>query len=70
MLQGLADPVVPAEQSQEMVDAIVAHGGSDRVKYETYEGEGHGFGRADTNRSALEEEARWFAQWLGIEIKS
>ncbi|KAF8127163.1 Alpha/Beta hydrolase protein [Boletus edulis] len=66
MLQGLADHVVPPEQSQAMVDAIVSHGGSDRVKYKTYEGEGHGFSRADTNRSALEEEATWFVQWLGI----
>ncbi|KAF8130738.1 Alpha/Beta hydrolase protein [Boletus edulis] len=64
MLQGLADRVVPPEQSQAMVDAIVSHGGSDRVKYKTYEGEGHGFSRADTNKSALEEEATWFAQWL------
>ncbi|KAG6373549.1 Alpha/Beta hydrolase protein [Boletus reticuloceps] len=69
MLQGLADRVVPPEQSQAMVDAIVSHGGSDRVKYKTYEGEGHGFSRADTNRSALEEEATWFAQWLGIKIR-
>ena len=61
MLQSLADPVVPPEQSQEIVDAIMVHGGADRVGYKTYDGESHGFSRADTNKSALEEEATWFA---------
>ena len=62
MIQSLTDPVVQQEQSQEMVDTIMAHAGADRVRYKTYEGESHGFSRGDTNKSALGEEATLFAQ--------
>ncbi|KAF8451985.1 hypothetical protein L210DRAFT_3638560 [Boletus edulis BED1] len=36
--------------------------------YKTYEGERHGFSRADMNRSALEEEATWFASTHTLQI--
>ena len=70
MLQSLTDPVVQQEQSQEMVDTtVVARGSADRVRYKTYEGESHVFSRADKNKSAMGEEATWFARWLSIEVR-
>ncbi|KIJ67394.1 hypothetical protein HYDPIDRAFT_173941 [Hydnomerulius pinastri MD-312] len=67
VLQGLADRVVPPAQSQQIVDAIQKNGGSERVRYREYEGEGHGFARADSKKAALEEEAGWFVEVLSIE---
>ncbi|KAF9221075.1 hypothetical protein BS17DRAFT_819974 [Gyrodon lividus] len=65
ILQGVADRVVPPEQSQGIVEAIETKGRSERIRYVNYEGGGHDFARADSKQSALEEEARW----LGNELK-
>ena len=46
LLQGAEDPVVPPAQSEAIRDALAAHGVPHA--YVVYEGEGHGFRRAET----------------------
>ena len=54
LLQGLDDLVVPPAQTEGMRDALLAQGRHCEVRF--FEGEGHGFRRAETVRAALEEE--------------
>lgn len=65
LLQGLEDPVCPPAQAERLLDALrdrpVPHA------YVTFEGEGHGFRRADTMIRALEAELSLYAQVFGIE---
>ena len=59
-LQGEEDKVVPPNQAEAMVDAL-----RDKklpVGYLLFEGEGHGFRRAETIRRALEAELSFYAQ--------
>jgi dipeptidyl aminopeptidase/acylaminoacyl peptidase len=63
--QGLDDRVVPPSQSQAMVDALAARGVP--VAYLSFEGEGHGFRRAETIRRALEAELSFYGQVFGFE---
>lgn len=56
--QGLDDAVVPPNQAEAMVAALRARGVE--VGYVAYEGEAHGFRRADTIRRTLEEELRFY----------
>jgi dipeptidyl aminopeptidase/acylaminoacyl peptidase len=51
LLQGTEDKVVPPEQAQDMADAARAQGLP--VALLMFEGEGHGFRRADTIHAAL-----------------
>lgn len=63
--QGLDDLVVPPDQAEAMVAALtercVPHA------YVVFEGEGHGFRRPESIRTALEGELYFYAQILGFE---
>ncbi|KAI0701029.1 alpha/beta-hydrolase [Cytidiella melzeri] len=58
ILQGSADVVVPPEQAEGMVKIIKEKGGE--VEYVMFEGEGHGWRRADTIQKALETELAFY----------
>jgi dipeptidyl aminopeptidase/acylaminoacyl peptidase len=62
--QGSVDPVVPPSQAKQMVETIRSSGG--QVKYTEYDGEGHGWRRAETIRAALEEEFAFYQHILGL----
>ena len=66
VLQGLEDEIVPAAQS-EMIVAALADKGVPHA-YLAFEGEQHGFRRAETIMRALEAEASFYAQVLGFEL--
>ena len=65
VLQGDADPVVPKNQSDAVVEALAANGVAHA--YLVFEGVAHGFRDADTIVTALESELSFFCQILGIE---
>ncbi|WKD31648.1 S9 family peptidase [Streptomyces xanthophaeus] len=65
LLQGLEDPVCPPAQAERLLDAL--RGRPVPHAYVTFEGEGHGFRRADTMIRALEAELSLYAQVFGIE---
>ncbi|MBB2912218.1 dipeptidyl aminopeptidase/acylaminoacyl peptidase [Streptosporangium becharense] len=60
LLQGLADPVVPPAQSQAFADALAERGVP--CTYLTFEGEAHGFRRAETRSAALATELAFYQQ--------
>jgi dipeptidyl aminopeptidase/acylaminoacyl peptidase len=62
LFQGLEDKVVPPNQSQMMADAVRAKGLP--VEYLTFEGEQHGFRRAETIVRALEAELAFYQRVL------
>jgi dipeptidyl aminopeptidase/acylaminoacyl peptidase len=64
VLQGADDEVVPPAQAEVIVDALRARGVP--VAYRLYEGEGHGFRRAETIVDALEAELSFYGQILGF----
>jgi len=64
-LQGLDDKVVPPNQAEAMVAALKAKGLP--VAYIAFEGEGHGFRRADTIQRALKAELAFYAQVFGFQ---
>ena len=63
VFQGLEDAVVPPNQSQLIVDALAAKGV--RHEYHTYEGEQHGFRRADTIVHSLSAELAFYRSVFG-----
>ena len=63
--QGLDDRVVPPNQAELMVDALDRRGLP--VAYLRFEGEGHGFRKADTIRRCLEAELCFYARVFGFE---
>jgi dienelactone hydrolase len=65
LLQGLDDPVVPPAQAEMFRDALVAKGIPHA--YLAYEGESHGFRRAETRISAQEAELSFYGQVMGFE---
>ncbi|MEU9300046.1 prolyl oligopeptidase family serine peptidase [Streptomyces sp. NPDC048269] len=65
LLQGLDDPVCPPAQAERFLAAM--RGRSVPHAYVTFEGEGHGFRRADTMVRALEAELSLYAQVFGID---
>ena len=65
LLQGSDDPVVPPSQAEAIRDALAAHGVPHT--YVRYEGEGHGFRRAETIVHALETELAFLGQVFGFE---
>ncbi|MCX5403530.1 prolyl oligopeptidase family serine peptidase [Streptomyces sp. NBC_00335] len=65
LLQGLDDPVCPPAQAERLLAAM--RGRSVPHAYVTFEGEGHGFRRADTMVRALEAELSLYAQVFGFE---
>ena len=58
LFQGLEDKVVPPNQSEMMADAVRKNGVS--VKYVAFEGEQHGFRKADNIIRSLEEELAFY----------
>ena len=65
-LQGDEDEVVPPAQSEVMVEALAAKGLPHA--YLLFEGEQHGFRKAETIRQAYEAELSFYAQILGFEL--
>ena len=64
VLQGLDDRVVPPSQSEALVAALDAKGVPHA--YIEFEGEGHGFRKAENIRRGLEAEISFYAQVLGF----
>ncbi|KAK0461631.1 alpha beta-hydrolase [Desarmillaria tabescens] len=58
------DRIVPPEQTQDMAKTIEANGGS--VKYIEFEGEGHGWRKADSIRRSIEEELSFYQERFGL----
>ena len=65
LFQGLEDAIVPPNQAEMMVEALRAK--RLPVAYLPFEGEQHGFRRAETIRRALEAEYYFFARVFGFE---
>jgi dipeptidyl aminopeptidase/acylaminoacyl peptidase len=63
--QGLDDKVVPPSQAADMVAAMRGRGLP--VAHYTFEGEGHGFRRAETIRRVLELELGFYGRLFGFE---
>jgi dienelactone hydrolase len=62
LFQGADDRVVPKEQSERIANALRQNGLP--VEYHEFEGEGHGFRRADTIRRSLELELGFYARLM------
>lgn len=62
--QGEEDPGVPAQQTRDMVAALRAQGTPTEALY--FEGEGHGFRRAETLRRCEARELAFYAEVLGL----
>jgi dipeptidyl aminopeptidase/acylaminoacyl peptidase len=58
LLQGTEDPVVPPSQAESMRDALAAAGTSCELEF--FDGEGHGFRRADTLTACLGAELEFY----------
>ena len=65
MLQGLEDEVVPPNQSEMIVAALEANGIP--VTYLAFEGEQHGFRRAETIVRATEAELAFYGEVFGFD---
>jgi dipeptidyl aminopeptidase/acylaminoacyl peptidase len=65
LLQGAEDRVVPPRQAEIMVEALREKGLP--YAYVLFEGEQHGFRKAESIRSALEAELSFYAQVLGFQ---
>jgi dipeptidyl aminopeptidase/acylaminoacyl peptidase len=65
VLQGLEDRVVPPSQSERVVEALERNGVPHA--YLTFEGEQHGFRRAETVRRVMDAQLSFYAQVLGFE---
>ena len=66
VLQGLEDEVVPPNQATMIVDALTSKGVP--VAYLPFEGEQHGFRRAENIRRALDGELSFYSQMFGFEL--
>jgi dipeptidyl aminopeptidase/acylaminoacyl peptidase len=66
LFQGLEDKVVPPSQSEKMFEAVRAKGLP--VAYVTFEGEQHGFRKADNIKRALEAELYFYAKIFRFEL--
>ncbi len=66
LFQGLDDKVVPPSQAEMMVEALREKGLP--FAYIAFEGEGHGFRKAETIQRALEAELYFYAQVFGFEL--
>jgi dipeptidyl aminopeptidase/acylaminoacyl peptidase len=64
LLQGTDDPVVPPAQAERLRDAMVAAGRRCVVRF--FEGEAHGFRRAETLVACLEEELAFYRDELKL----
>jgi dipeptidyl aminopeptidase/acylaminoacyl peptidase len=64
LFQGLEDAIVPPSQAEAMVQALDAKGLP--YAYIAFEGEQHGFRKAETTRRALEAELSFYGQIFGF----
>lgn len=64
--QGMEDKTVPPNQAESMVAAMAARGLP--VAYYAFEGEGHGFRRAETLKRVLELELGFYGRVFGFEV--
>lgn len=64
LLQGADDMVVPVTQCQQVADALATMG--KRVDLVIYEGEGHGFRKAETITDCMEREVRHYLRTFGL----
>jgi dipeptidyl aminopeptidase/acylaminoacyl peptidase len=64
--QGLEDKVVPPNQAEVMVEALRAKGVP--VAYVAFEGEQHGFRRAENIKRALDGELYFYSRIFGFEL--
>jgi len=65
LFQGLEDEVVPPSQAQQMVEALQRNGVPH--EYLAFEGEQHGFRKAETVERCLEAELEFYARVFGFE---
>ena len=65
VLQGSIDAVVPPEQAELIVETIKKNGGD--VEYVVFEGEGHGWRKAENIKKALETELAFYERVFGIQ---
>jgi dipeptidyl aminopeptidase/acylaminoacyl peptidase len=66
LFQGLEDKVVPPNQAEKMVEAVRAKGLP--VAYVAFEGEQHGFRKAENIKRALEAELYFYSRIFGFEL--
>jgi dipeptidyl aminopeptidase/acylaminoacyl peptidase len=66
LFQGLEDKVVPPNQAEKMVEAVRAK--DLPVAYLTFEGEQHGFRKAETIKRVLEAELYFYSKVFGFEL--
>ena len=66
LFQGLEDKVVPLKQAEEMFEAVRAKGLP--VAYLTFEGEQHGFRKAENIKRVLEAELYFYSKVFGFEL--
>jgi dipeptidyl aminopeptidase/acylaminoacyl peptidase len=64
LLQGLDDPIVPPAQSESIASDLAVHG--IRHAYIAFEGESHGFRKAETVMTSIEAELSFYGQILGF----
>ncbi|KZT54265.1 alpha/beta-hydrolase [Calocera cornea HHB12733] len=64
LLQGSIDPVVPPNQAELILQKIQERGG--KVDMVVYEGEGHGWRKAETMKDAAEKELAWYEEVWGL----
>jgi dipeptidyl aminopeptidase/acylaminoacyl peptidase len=64
LLQGLDDPIVPPAQSEAIVSELAARG--IRHAYIAFEGESHGFRKAESIKVSLEAELSFYGQVFGF----
>ena len=64
LLQGLDDPVVPPAQAESIAADLAAHGIP--YAYITFEGESHGFRKAENIVTSLEAELSFYGQIMGF----
>jgi dipeptidyl aminopeptidase/acylaminoacyl peptidase len=64
LLQGLDDPIVPPNQSEMIYEALKSRGVP--TAYVAFEGESHGFRKAENQIAAREAELYFYAKVLGF----
>lgn len=69
ILQGSEDAVVPPSQAELILHSLEERG--KKVKYILFEGEGHGWRKAENIKAGLEAELSWYEDLIGVtqEIK-
>ncbi|KAJ7432880.1 alpha/beta-hydrolase [Mycena galericulata] len=64
ILQGSVDPIVPPNQAEDMIKVIREHGGS--AEYVVFDGESHGWRKAENIAKALEVELNFYERALDL----